>query len=195
MFRLFGSFLVLCWAFPSLVFAVTSDDLRARGVVRVGMSGDYAPFAVCSDANETCTGFEVDVARRLADDLGVTLEIVRFQWSHLRPALEAEQFDVAMSGITMRPERLLFADFTRPYAVAEAVVLVGDKKRFPSITSVDQAGVRLAVNAGGHLEQVARTRFGQVAIHTTPKNMELPTLVTKNRSMRFSPIRLRLHSS
>lgn len=181
MFRLFGSFLVLCWAFPSLVFAVTSDDLRARGIVRIGMSGDYAPFAVCSDANETCTGFEVDVARRLAADLGVRLEIVRFQWSNLRQALEAEQFDVAMSGVTMRPERLLFADFTRPYAVAEAVVLVGDKKRFPSITSVDQADVRLAVNAGGHLEQVARARFGQVAIHAIPKNMELPTLVAKKQ--------------
>lgn len=156
--------------------------MQARGVLRVGMSGDYAPFCLCSEAEDSCAGFEVDAAHRLAVDLGVGLEIVRFRWPELRQDLEAGKFDVAMSGVTMRPERLLFAAFSRPYAVAGAVVLVADQKRLPTITAVNQPGVRVAVNAGGHLEQVARARFTAATIITTPKNLSLPDLVAHQQA-------------
>ncbi len=179
---MFSVFLVLSSVFPSFASAATSADIHARGVLRVGMSGDYSPFCVCPEASETCAGFDVDVARRLATDLGVTLEIVRFQWANLRQALEDEKFDIVMSGTTMRPERLLFADFTRPYAVAGAVVLVIDKKRFSSMNAVNQTGVRLAVNAGGHLEQVARSRFEAATILAIPKNMALPSFVAQKQA-------------
>jgi cyclohexadienyl dehydratase len=172
---------LLLGLFPSFVWALNSEDIRSRGVLRVGMSGDYAPFCVCREPDATCAGFDVEVARRLAAELGVTLKIVLFHWPDLRQELEKEKFDLAMSGITMRPERLLFADFTRPYAIAEAVVLVADKKRFSSTTAVNQVGVRVAVNAGGHLEQVARARFEAATILATPKNMELPTLVVNKQ--------------
>jgi cyclohexadienyl dehydratase len=112
------------------------------------MSGDYAPFCRCPDVGKECEGFEVEAARRLAVDLGVRLAIIRFRWPELRQDLEAGKFDVAMSGITMRPERLLFASFTRPYAVTSTVVLVKNTKRFSSLAAVNQPGVRLAVNAG-----------------------------------------------
>jgi ABC-type amino acid transport substrate-binding protein/chorismate mutase len=177
-FAIFGLF---C-AFPSAVaWALSSEDIRSRGELRVGMSGDYAPFCVCQGLTDTCAGFDVEVAHRLANDLGVTLKIVLFHWPELRQDLQGEKFDLVMSGITMRPERLLFADFTRPYAIAGAVVLVMDKKRFPSANAVNQRDVRLAVNAGGHLEQVARMRFTAATIVTTSKNMELPVLVAKKQ--------------
>jgi cyclohexadienyl dehydratase len=141
------------------------------------MSGDYAPFCVCHEASRDCEGFEVEVAHRLAVDLKVRLEIVRFRWPELRQDVEAEKFDIAMSGVTMRPERLFFAAFSHPYAAAGAVVLVADKVRFPSIKTLNQDGVRLAVNAGGHLEQVARAQFGKAMVLPFLKNMELPVLV------------------
>lgn len=141
------------------------------------MSGDYAPFCVCNAASSDCEGFEVEVAHRLAVDLGVKLEIVRFRWPELRQDVEAGKFDLALSGITMRPERLFFAAFSYPYAVAGAVVLVADTVRFPSVATINQSGVRLAVNAGGHLEQVARSRFGKATVLPIQKNLELPIMV------------------
>ncbi|MBI3246655.1 MAG: transporter substrate-binding domain-containing protein [Deltaproteobacteria bacterium] len=168
---------VLVWWFPVLASATSLDEIRVRGVLRVGMSGDYAPFCVCTESAQECSGFEVEMARRLAADLAVRFDIVRFRWPELRHDVMAEKFDLAMSGVTMRPERLLWSTFTHPYAVSGAMVLVADTSRFPSVAAVDQAGVRLAVNAGGHLEQVARSRFGSATILATAKNMELPTLV------------------
>src|SRR5260221_10890435 len=75
---------VSCWL-PTSSLATNSEDIRARGLLRVGMSRDYAPFCLCpespeSNSNTVCTGFEVEVARRLASDLGVQLVIVRFRW-------------------------------------------------------------------------------------------------------------------
>ena len=175
------AFLIVSWA-SSFASATSDGEIRARGVLRVGMSGDYAPFCVCPESNDDCFGFEVDAARRLAADLGVELQIVRFQWPDLRRDFQEEKFDLVMSGITMRPERLLFAVFSRPYAVAGAVVLVADKDRFPSVTAINQAGVRLAVNAGGHLEQVARTVFGHATILPIAKNMALPDVVKNQQA-------------
>jgi cyclohexadienyl dehydratase len=172
---------LLLWSLSGAL-AGTVDDIRARGSLRVGTSGDYQPFSLCQEQGESCEGFDVDVARRLATDLGVRLEIVRFRWPELRTDLAAGKFDIAMSGVTMRPERTLTGIFTHPYLVSRAVVLVADKDRFSSLAAVDQAGVRLAVNAGGHLEQVARSSFPQATILPTPKNRALPDQVEKQQA-------------
>lgn len=180
-FFFFALSILLYW-FPINASATSLDEIRARGVLRVGMSGDYAPFCVCTEWPHDCSGFEVEMARRLAADLAVRLDLVQFRWPELKAAALADKFDLAMSGVTMRPDRLLWGTFTYPYAVSGAVVLVADSSRFPSVASVDRAGVRLGVNAGGHLEQVARTRFPTATILTTAKNMELPALVEQHQA-------------
>jgi cyclohexadienyl dehydratase len=174
-------FLTIASFFPT-ASAEELSLLQARGVLRVGVSGDYQPFSLCSENLTECRGFDVDIARRVAADLGVRLELVRFRWPELRTDLAAGKFDMAMSGVTLRPERALTAAFTRPYVVAQAVVLIADRERFPSLAAVDQAGVRLAVNAGGHLEQVARTHFRAATVQPTAKNLSLPDLVVTEQA-------------
>ena len=178
--------------FTSLILVVapilpsaSADDIatiKERGILRVGVSGDYQPFSLCSENPTDCRGFDIDVAQRAATDLGVQLELVRFRWPELRSDLAAGKFDIAMSGVTLRPERTLTATFTRPYTVAQAVVLIADRERFPSLATVDQAGVRVAVNAGGHLEQVARARFRAATVQPTAKNLSLPDLVVTKQA-------------
>jgi cyclohexadienyl dehydratase len=172
---------VLLWSL-SPARANGPDDIRARGLLRIGTSGDYQPFSLCAEPNKDCQGFDVDVARHLAADLGVRLEIVRFRWPELRDDLAAGKFDIAMSGVTIRPERALTGTFTRPYVVTKAVVIVADKEKFSSVGKINQAGVHLAVNAGGHLEQVAHTQFPQATILSTPRNLSLADQVEKQEA-------------
>ena len=166
--------------------ASSLEDIQIRGSLRVGMSGDCQPFSLCegggSRGQEQCQGLDVDIARRLAADLGVRLEIVRFRWPALMDDLISGKFDLAMSGITIRPERALAATFTRPYLIAGAVVLVADAQRFSSLETVNQSEVRLVVNAGGHLEKVARLRFPAVRLLTTRHNMTLPDFVGQGKA-------------
>lgn len=162
---------------PSLVWGRELDAIKASGVLRVGTSGDYAPFSLCRKAEDHCEGFDIELSIKMAEDLGARIEFVRFKWPALLEDLAADKFDLAMSGITVRPERSLEASFGRPYAGTESVVLVADRARFPDIGSIDEMGVCLAVNAGGHLEQVARNRFPRARLLTTTLNRSLPAMI------------------
>lgn len=133
--------------------------------LRVATSGDYAPFSVRSDDGAR-SGLDVAIAERLADDLGMRLVWVPVAWPQLTSELERGGFDVALSGVTMRPERALIGRYARPYATTNAlpVVRAADAGRWRSLADLDRPDVRLAVNAGGHLERVARARFPRAAI-------------------------------
>lgn len=187
-FLLFLRFLLLVPLPAVSAYASSLEDIERRGRLRVGMSGDYQPFSLCEGegrqdlGQEQCQGFDVDMARRLAADLGVGLEIIRFRWPKLMTDLIAGKFDLAMSGITIRPERTLVAIFTRPYLIFGAVVLVADVERFSSLETVNQPEVRLVVNAGGHLEKVARLRFPAVSLSTTRNNMTLPNFIAQGNA-------------
>lgn len=130
----------------------------APSVLRVGISDDYAPFA------RSGRGFDVEVARALARDLGMKIEWVRFTWPELSAAVAANRFDVAMSGVTWRPDRGVVGWTTTAVAQGGPCV-VGDPSR----------GL-VAVNRGGVLERFARERFPAQAV-AVDDNRALPALL------------------
>src|SRR5262245_61195678 len=134
----------------------------APGRVRVGTSGDYAPFSLGRGAG--ARGFDLEVARAFAADRGGKLEVVGFRWPELTGDLAAGRFDVAMSGVTVRPERSLAGRFTVAVAEAGAVAIVRDPSLHADLDSLDDPELRIGVNAGGHLEQVARARFPRATL-------------------------------
>jgi cyclohexadienyl dehydratase len=141
----------------------------------VGSSGDYPPFSFHAASGEL-TGFDVTMAQRLAHDLGRPVELVAFRWPDLVGQLRAGAFDVAMSGVTVRADRALSVGFTRPYAVSGAVAVIraADREKYRSIAALDRENVRIAVNRGGHLEQVARQQFSHAQIVPLADNAALP---------------------
>jgi cyclohexadienyl dehydratase len=129
------------------------------GVLRVGTSGDYAPFSL--DGH----GFDVDVAGALAKHLGMRLEWVRFRWPELRSMIDAGRFDVAMSGVTWRPERAVVGRMTRAVAQGGPCVIG------------DPTAALVAVNRGGVLEAWARRRFASDSILAVDDNLSMPMLL------------------
>ena len=148
------------------------------GVLRVGTSGDYPPFSAATGSEPAqVEGFDLDVARAFAADLGLELRIVRFRWPELLSALSADRFDVAMGGITVRPERSAVGRFTAPVAETGAVLLVPPDRGWKRVDDLDRGGVQIGVNAGGHLERVARARFPEATLLAVPDNSAiLPAL-------------------
>lgn len=155
------------------VFAMFSLVLLAAGCagpvpLRVGTSGDYAPF---SDWHgDRPEGFDIAVAEAFAADRGRPITWVRLRWPDLVADLEAGRFDLAMSGVTVRPERTAAGIFSLPVARSGAVALVRDGSRFRRLADLDRAGVRVAVNAGGHLERVARARLARATLEARRPN-------------------------
>ena len=152
----------LMWASAATELAAQAGAAGEQQVLRVGTSGDYPPF---SRAGE---GFDVEVAKLLARDLGYRIQWVAFRWPQLQEMVEANAFDVAMSGITWRAHRAVSGRMSR------AVALGG-----PCVLSKRPAG-RVAVNRGGILERWARSRFRPEQIRTVDKNLSLPLLLQRD---------------
>jgi cyclohexadienyl dehydratase len=97
----------------SLGVAATSVAESPR--VRIGSSGDYPPFSEAlgdEDAPFETRGLDAALATRWAEARGIEIEWVRFQWPNLLNDLAAGRFDVAMSGVTVRPERSARGHYT-----------------------------------------------------------------------------------
>lgn len=96
-----------------LVKESTLEQIMQRGVLKVGMS-TFVPWAM-KDKEGNFIGFEIDVATRLAQDMGVTVEFVPTKWSGIIPALLTGKFDVVIGGMGIRPDRNLKVNFSIPY--------------------------------------------------------------------------------
>jgi cyclohexadienyl dehydratase len=139
--------------------------------LRVGTTGDYPPFSVARTGPPgEFSGFDVAVARAYAKARGLGLELVEFAWPELLVALAAKRFDVAMSGVTVRPERSAAGRFSVPVAEGGALALVRPAARCADLGCLDRPGVRIGVNAGGHLEHVTRARFPRATTVAIPEN-------------------------
>jgi cyclohexadienyl dehydratase len=142
--------------------------------LRVGTSGDYAPFST-RGADGAFAGFDVEVARAYAAERGREVVLVPFRWPELAARFAAGDFDVVMSGVTVRPDRLVAGTFTAAVARSDAVLVVASSAPAKAAAGAfDRAGRTIAVNRGGHLEQVARARFPHATIVTVDDNTRLP---------------------
>jgi len=90
------------------------ETIKQRGTIRVGMS-TFVPWAM-RDRNGDLIGFEIDVAKKLAADMGVAVEFVPTAWDGIIPALLSGKFDVIIGGMSVTPQRNLTVNFTIPYA-------------------------------------------------------------------------------
>lgn len=143
------------------------ERIRAAGVLRIGTTGDYAPFSVESGGH--IRGADIALARALAAGLGLRPVFVRTSWPTLLADLDARRFDVALSGISITPERRAHGRFSLPYQSGGKTLLArcADSARYPTLARVDRRGVRVIVNPGGTNERFVREhiRHARILVH------------------------------
>jgi polar amino acid transport system substrate-binding protein len=111
------------------------EEIKHRGVLRVGVS-TFVPWSM-RDTKGELIGFEIDVANKVAADLGVKAEFVPTAWDGIIPALLAGKFDVIISGMSITPARNMTVNFTIPYAHS-GQQLTANKKLAGGFKSIDQ---------------------------------------------------------
>ena len=147
------------------------DAILARGVVRVGLTGDYRPFSIKDEAGRF-EGLDVDMAESLAKALGVRLEIVPTAWPVLMSDLQSQKYDIGMGGITVTLDRAKIAYFSAPVMRSgkTPIARCADQARFASLADIDKPGVRVITNPGGTNERFARANIKQAEIIVFPNN-------------------------
>lgn len=139
-----------------LVESSVLEDILDRGVLRVGMS-TFVPWAM-KDKAGTLIGFEIDVARRLAADMGVDVEFVPTKWSGIIPALLTGKFDVIIGGMGIRPERNIKVNFTVPYDYSGMSIVAHQELAagFDELADFDNPEVTISARLGTTAESATR---------------------------------------
>ena len=141
---------------PNALSMPALPRITAAGVLRIGLTGDYAPFSI--ERNGSLAGADVDLGQALATHLHVAPVFVRTRWPTLLDDLRADRFDVALGGISVTPARAAVAAFSIPYTSGGKTIVsrCSDTDRYRRLQGVDREGVRVIVNPGGTNEQYVR---------------------------------------
>ena len=92
----------------------TLDEIKSSGTIRIGVFSDKNPFGYVDEYGEY-QGYDVFFARRIGEDLGVTVEFVSAEAANRVEYLETGKVDIILANFTVTPERAEKVDFALPY--------------------------------------------------------------------------------
>ncbi|MGA2292293.1 transporter substrate-binding domain-containing protein [Bradyrhizobium sp.] len=151
------------------------DEIITRGTLRVGMTGDYLPFSSLEKATDVFRGFDVDMAEQLGKALGVKVEYVHTAWPQLMKDFEADDFDIAMGGVSITLDRQKKGLFSTPIMREgkTPITRCSDKGKYQTIADIDKPGTRVIVNPGGTNERFARANVKNAEIRIYNDNVSI----------------------
>ncbi len=144
----------------------TVDEIKSRGVLLWGSDSEGGAPYVFPDPKEPSRliGFELDIAEAVAKELGVRAQLIQTAWDSLIPALERGDYDMAMNGLEIIPERGKRVLFSRPYYVFTLQLMVRNEEQ--NIRSIhDLPGKKVGTLAGAVAHDMLK-QIGNVDIRS-----------------------------
>lgn len=147
----------------SVVSADQLSDIQAKGVLEVGANVDFMPYEFYwtnpDTGEEELAGFDMALAKGIADKLGVKLELKDQAFAGLVTALSANEMDMVISGLAIKPERLEVVDFSDPYFSGEQILLVRAEDYDTLKTVDDMAGKKIGAQLGSLQQGILEEQF------------------------------------
>lgn len=159
------------WLFiASLILVVASaqadvlGDIQKRGTMRVGVSL-FTPWTIQDDAGGL-SGFEIDVAKKLAEDMGVKPEYKIYIWQDIIPAVMKGEIDIIAGGMAITPERALKINFSQPYADSGISLVTNTEKTrdIKRLEELNQKTITIAVVSKTAANELASRLFNKSTI-------------------------------
>ncbi|MDP3958542.1 MAG: ABC transporter substrate-binding protein [Pseudorhodobacter sp.] len=145
------------------VAAGTLDDILARGELRVAVQTQGPPFSFM-DKNGTRTGSAIDLTTLMAEEMGVKIVYLDFDWDGLLPALMSGKADILAADMTPTLARATKVAFTKPFIYVGAVAFAKAGTGFDSIEACKAPGTKIAVLFGSTGEKIAAAVFPEAEI-------------------------------
>ncbi|MGB9867425.1 MAG: transporter substrate-binding domain-containing protein [Bacillota bacterium] len=145
---------------PKAAAKSTIDKVKEKGELVVGTAPGYFPFEMI-DKQGNIIGFDIDIAKKIADTLGVKMRVERYGFDGLIPALQTGKVDMVIAGMTITGKRALAVSFSNPYYETGQVLLVS-KKNNPNVKSwkdLDVKGKVIGVSLGTTGAMLAKQLF------------------------------------
>ena len=113
------------------------NTIKQRGYIIVGTEGTWSPYTYHDDKDQL-VGFEVEVAKYIADYIGVDIQYTETAWSSIFAALDAGQIDIVANSVSYNEERAQKYDFSEPYNYTQyAIMTLVDNDEINSLADVE----------------------------------------------------------
>ena len=159
--------------------------IQERGKLLVGTTGDYRPLSY-READGNYWGFGIEMAKKIAERIGVGIEFVQTSWPTLTADVLAEPqtFDLAIGGITITDTRRETMLMSEGYLANGKTILcrASESDRYKSLADIDKPEVRVMVNPGGLNEKFANENLTHATIIVHQKNEEIPSLIAEGEA-------------
>lgn len=184
------SFLVLqLFSFPVTAFGEEMEqdaslaEIQESGVLRVGTSADFPPyeFHTTIDGKDTIVGLDIEIVKKIAEDIGVELQIEDMQFDSLIPAMETNNIDMIIAGMSATEERKNSVDFSNSYYMAtqNIVIRAEDKELYGS--KDDFAGKIMGAQMGSLQDTLAKTEMTDSELITLGTTSDLLLALKTNK--------------
>ena len=160
------------------------EEIMDQGVLKVGTTGDYQPMSYLDPDTGEYVGFDNELTKDLAGEMGVEIQYVETSWPTLMEDTLAGKFDLAICGITVNDARKEQALMSNGYIVNGKTILcrAEDADKYTSLEAINRPEVRVMVNPGGLNEQFARENLPDVTLIIHDVNQEIPGLVASGEA-------------
>jgi len=148
----------------SPVNADVLDDILERGTLRVGVA-EFVPWTMRGKSGELI-GYEIDVAGKIAEDMGVKADFSAYDWNDLIPALERGDIDMIAGGMAITPARALRVNFTRPLADSGVGLVTNTKltQEIQTLTELNDKSITIATVSDTLAQSLAERLFADANI-------------------------------
>jgi polar amino acid transport system substrate-binding protein len=138
--------------------ASTLEDILKRGELRIAVQTQGPPFSMI-DKNGARTGSSVELAKLMAQEMGVKVVFLDLDWDGLLPALISGKADLLAADMTPTLARATKVAFTKPFIYIGPVVAAKEGSKFTSTNACKAPGTKIAVLFGSTGEKLAKTVF------------------------------------
>lgn len=158
------------------------DSIKDSGKLIIGTSAAYPPyeFHIMVDGVDTIVGFDIEIAKEIAKDLGVELEIKDMTFDAVLTGVNTGMIDLGVAGITPTEERKASADFSKVYYQAKQAILISKDKESEITSAADLTGKTIGVQIGTTQEQMAMAIEG-ATVKSLPKASDLVLELKSNK--------------
>lgn len=142
----------------TVMAATTFEKIKSTGKLKVALNATFPPFEFFDNEKKEYMGFDIDVAKALAEAMGVEAEIINTAWDGIIPGLLSKQYDIIISAMTITEERAKKVKFSDPYYYAGQIIVVREDQtgiEKPEDLSGKKAGVQIGTTGDFAASEIA----------------------------------------
>lgn len=148
------------------------QEIKDKGKLVMGTSPDFPPFEF-KDTKGNVVGMDVEIAKEIAKDLGVELEIKEMDFDGLLPALQGKKLDVILSGMTPKEERKQSVDFSNMYYKTDNIFIVKATDKDKYTKAEDLNGKKIGVQKGTVQEDTVKEKMSGIELNSLGKTSDV----------------------